>query len=134
MNFASAVLLSILPVLKSLITELFIVNSNVEGIPQPTQGLEDVDKPTRDKKVTELYPKFEQELKDNILEYGRTLKSLKDDEVLVIQVRLTRCTGCGIPASLEYTVKSSVLKDFNANKITKNAALGKVEITKGAAQ
>jgi hypothetical protein len=100
----------------------------------PTVGLEDIDQATRDKKIQELYPKFEQELKDNILEYGRTLKSLKDDEVLVIQVRLTRCTGCGIPASLEYTVKSSVLKDFNANKITKNAALGKVEITKGAAQ
>ena len=42
----------------------------------PTVGLEDVDQATRDKTVKELYPKFEQELKDNILEYGRTLKSL----------------------------------------------------------
>src|SRR5688500_3917208 len=93
----------------------------------PTVGLEDVDQATRDKTVKELYPKFEQELKENILEYGRTLKSLKDEEVLVFQVKLTRCVSCKIPSSLEYTVKGSVLKDFNSNKINKNAALGKFE-------
>ena len=54
----------------------------------PTVGLDDVDQATRDKKVKELYPKFEQDLKDNILEYGRTLKSLKDEEVLVFQVKI----------------------------------------------
>ncbi len=100
----------------------------------PTVGLDDVDQATRDKKVKELYPKFEEDLKDNILEYGRTLKSLKDEEVLVFQVRLTRCVGCGIPSTLEYTIKSSVLKDFNANKINKSGALGKFEIKKGATQ
>jgi hypothetical protein len=100
----------------------------------PTVGLEDVDQATRDKTIKELYPKFEQDLKDNILEYGRTLKSLKDEEVLVFQVKLTRCAGCEIPSTLEYTVKSSVLKDFNTNKINKSAALGKFEVKKGAAQ
>jgi len=100
----------------------------------PTVGLDDVDQATRDKKVKELYPKFEEDLKDNILEYGRTLKSLKDEEVLVFQVRLTRCAGCGIPSTLEYTLKSSVLKDFNSNKINKSAALSKFEVKKGAVQ
>jgi hypothetical protein len=100
----------------------------------PTVGLDDVDQATRDKTIKELYPKFEQDLKDNILEYGRTLKSLKDEEVLVFQVRLTRCVGCKIPSSLEYTIKSGVLKEFNAGKINKNAALGKFEVKKGAEQ
>jgi len=100
----------------------------------PTVGLDDVDQATRDKTIKELYPKFEQDLKDNILEYGRTLKSLKDEEVLVFQVRLTRCVGCGIPSTLEYTIKSSVLKDFNSNKINKTAALGKFEVKKGTIQ
>ena len=100
----------------------------------PTVGLEDIDQATRDKTVKELYPKFEQDLKDNILEYGRTLKSLKDEEVLVFQVKMTRCVGCKIPASLEYTIKSAVLKDFNSGKINKNAALGKFEVKKGADQ
>src|SRR5690606_2069217 len=42
----------------------------------PTVDLRDVDQATRDKKVKELYPIFEQELKENIVEYGRTVKSL----------------------------------------------------------
>ncbi|WP_276369546.1 hypothetical protein [Chryseolinea sp. H1M3-3] len=100
----------------------------------PTVGLEDVDQATRDKTVKELYPKFEGDLKDNILEYGRTLKSLKDEEVLVFQVKMTRCAGCKIPSSLEYTVKSGVLKDFNSGKINKNTALGKFEVKKGEEQ
>ena len=100
----------------------------------PTVGLEDIDQETRDKTVKELYPKFEQDLKDNILEYGRTLKSLKDEEVLVFQVKMTRCVGCKIPSSLEYTIKSAVLKDFNNGKINKNGALAKFEIKKGTDQ
>ncbi len=100
----------------------------------PTVGLENVDQATRDKTVKELYPKFEQELKDNILDYGRTLKSLKEDEVLVFQVKMTRCVGCDVPSSLEYTIKSSALKDFNNGKIDKNAALGKFAVKKGASQ
>ncbi|HEY5749213.1 MAG TPA: hypothetical protein VIU12_24260 [Chryseolinea sp.] len=97
----------------------------------PTLGLNDVDQTTRDKKAKEIYPKFETELKDNIVEYGRTLKSLKDDEVLVFQVKITRCNKCDIPSSLEYTLKASVLKDFNAGKIDRNAVLSKFTVKKG---
>ena len=100
----------------------------------PTVGLEDVDQVTRDKTIKELYPKFAEELKANIIEYGRTLKSLKDEEVLVFQVKLTRCAGCGIPSSLEYTIKGSALKDFNAGKIDKNLALNKISVKKGQEQ
>ena len=100
----------------------------------PTIGLEDIDKPTRDKKVVELYPKFEQDLKENILEYGRTVKSLKDDEVMVFNVTLTKCAGCGIPSSLELSIKASVLKDFGSAKLDKNAAVAKFTVKKGANQ
>ncbi len=100
----------------------------------PTLGLEDVDQETKDKKVKELYPKFEQELKDNILEYGRTVKSLKDEEVLVVQVTLTKCAGCGIPSTLELSIKGSALKDFSAGKTDRNAVLSKFSIKKGENQ
>lgn len=100
----------------------------------PTVGLEDVDQATRDNKVKALYPKFESELKDNILEYGRTLKSLGDSEVLVFQVRLTRCAGCKIPSTVDYIIKGAVLKDLNAGKITRTDAMSKFEIRKGEDQ
>ena len=100
----------------------------------PTLRLENVDAETRDKKVKELYPVFEKELKENILDYGRTLKSLGDEEVLMFNVKLTRCPECGIPSSLELSVKSSVLKDVNSGKLTKEAALAKISVKKGPNQ
>jgi hypothetical protein len=100
----------------------------------PTLKLNDIDLDTRNKKVTEIYPQFEKDLKENILEYGKTVKSLKDEEVLVFQVRVTRCPNCGIPSTLEYTVKGSVLKDFGAGKLDKAAALNKIIVKKGPNQ
>ena len=100
----------------------------------PTTGEQNLDLETRNKKVKELYPSFEKELKENILEYGRTVKSLNNDEVLVFQVRLTKCPSCNIPSTLECTVSGSVLKDYNAGKIEKNNALSKISLKKGAMQ
>jgi hypothetical protein len=100
----------------------------------PTLGLENLDLEARDKKVKELYPAFEQDIKENILEYGRTVKSLKDNESLIFNIQMTRCIGCGIPSTLELSVKSSVLKDLDAGRIDKNAALNKIEVKKGAGQ
>lgn len=100
----------------------------------PTVGLQNLTQEERDKKVKELYPVFESELKENILDYGRTLKSLKDTEQLMVNVTMTKCKGCGIPATLELAVKASVLKDFNTGKLDKSAALSKIEVKKGAAQ
>lgn len=100
----------------------------------PTLDLEDLDQATRDKKVKELYPIFEKDLKDNMLEYGRTLNSLKDDELLIFDVTLTKCKGCGIPATIELSVKASILKDFGSGKIPKDNALAKITVRKGTAQ
>lgn len=100
----------------------------------PTIGLQSVDQQTRDKKVAEIYPKFEQELMDNMLEYGRTLKNLKDDELLIFNTTLTRCKGCNIPASVEVSVKGSVLKDYNTGKLNKSSAMSKITLKKGPNQ
>ncbi len=100
----------------------------------PTIGMDGVDQATRDKKVTELYPQFERELKENILEYGRTLKTLGDDELLVFNVAVTKCEQCGIPSTLELSVKGAVLKDFDAGKIDKAAGLTKFTTKKGPKQ
>ncbi len=100
----------------------------------PTLKLDDLDQATRDKKVKELYPIFEKELKENLVEYGRTVKSLNDDEHLVFNIKLTRCDNCGIPYSLEASVKASVLKEHAAGKLSKEAAAARVVIKKGPIQ
>jgi len=100
----------------------------------PTVRLQGVDQETRDKKVKELYPEFEKNIKEDMLEYGRTIKSLKDDENLIIEINLTQCRRCGIPSSLELSIKNSALKDYSLGKITKEAALAKITIKKGPEQ
>ncbi len=100
----------------------------------PTVRLNDLDQQARDKKVKELYPEFEKNIKEDILEYGRTLKSLKDEEVLMFEVTMTRCKGCAIPSMLELSVKYSVLKDLSSGKISKDAALAKINLKKGPDQ
>lgn len=108
--------------------------SDYSTFTMPTLGLDNLDQEERDAKVKELYPIFEKELKQNMLEYGRTLRTLKDNEVFVFNVKVTKCKGCKIPSSVELSVKGSVLKDFNAGKITEAAALEKVVVKKGAEQ
>jgi hypothetical protein len=114
--------------------QVYSSNQNNFEFSMPTQNLDNVDQKTRDAKVKEMYPAFEKEIKENMLDYGRTVKSLKDNEVLSFNIKLTRCKGCGIPSTLEISVKGSVLKDYSAGKIDKAAAQNKMEVKKGPVQ
>jgi hypothetical protein len=62
------------------------------------------------------------------------LKSLKDQESLVFNVKLTRCKECGIPSSLELAVKMNDLKEYGTGKLSKETALSKIVVKKGANQ
>ena len=108
--------------------------SGSERWDMPTVGMEDLSQAERDKKVTELYPVFEKDLKENFIEYGRTLNSLKDEEILIFDVTLTKCKGCDIPSTVELSVMAGVLKDYSSGKVTKENALAKVNLKKGPGQ
>jgi hypothetical protein len=100
----------------------------------PTVDLHDIGQNERDVKVKELYPQFEKELKENIIEYGRTIKSLADSEQLVFNVTITQCDQCGIPSTVEMAVHGSVLKDYNNGKTDKNRALSQIAVKRGPDQ
>ena len=100
----------------------------------PTQRLEGLTQEQRDKKVVELYPQFEKDLKDNIIEYAQTVKSLKDEEMLVFNVQLTKCTGCNIPSSLELSVKNGVIRKLAAGQSSKAEAVSAINVKKGPNQ
>jgi hypothetical protein len=114
-----------------------VFSSNDEGYKtwsMPTINQQGLNQEMRDKKVTELYPKFEQELKENIVEYGRTIKSLSENEVIVFDIAMTKCAGCGIPSSVELSVKGAVLRDYSSGKLDKNAAVNTITVKKGPKQ
>ena len=66
----------------------------------PTLGRDDVSSEERKKTIEELYPQFEQDLKATVIEYGRTISSLQEDDVIMLKVVSTRCDQCSIPKSM----------------------------------
>lgn len=100
----------------------------------PTQHVEGLTQEQRDKKVIELYPLFEKDLKDNIVEYAQTLKSLKDDEMIVFNVTITKCVGCNIPSSLELSLKNGNVRKLAAGQMSKGDVVGSMNVKKGANQ
>lgn len=84
----------------------------------------------RNQKVNAMYPEFERSIKENILDYGRTIKSLKPNEMLMFKIRLTECKGCEMPRSIEVSVKASTLSEYGFGKITKDKAMESITIKK----
>jgi hypothetical protein len=84
----------------------------------------------RNSKVNAMYPEFESTLKENILDYGRTIKSLRPSENLIFKVKLTECKGCEMPKEIEVSIKASTLSDFDSGKIKREAALKIISIKK----
>lgn len=114
-----------------------LVSSNLFGSAKlfgTSQTNKEPKREEQDQKVKELYPQFEKDFLENILEYGRTIKSLKEEEHLVFNAKIAECAGCGIPESVEASIKSIHLKEYGEGKINKEEALGKMQITKGTPQ
>ena len=96
----------------------------------PGMGEEKVSPEKRKSKIEELYPKFENDLKAFIVDYGRTIRSLGDNQMLVLKIRMTKCEDCSIPKSIVVSLKMSVLKQFDQQKISRDKALAAIEIKK----
>ncbi|MEN8249310.1 MAG: hypothetical protein ABFS32_10300 [Bacteroidota bacterium] len=83
----------------------------------------------RNKHVEELYPIFVKGMKENIIQYGRTINSLGSDELMILKITLTKCDNCNIPKRVQFSIKQSVLTEFNAGKISQKDAVAKVNLT-----
>lgn len=70
---------------------------------------------------------FESEAKSILLEYGRTLRSLKPDQVVILSLSQRRDVE-GIPTRLVLSVKKSTLDAFDRRSITKDAALSQITV------
>lgn len=107
-------------------------SSYVEGkyYYMPVLGKDNVTTEERKKAIEELYPKFEDDLKSFLIDYGRTIRSLGDDEMLLLKIGMTKCEECAIPKSIDVSVKMSVLKQYDQQKISRDKALAAIEIKK----
>lgn len=94
----------------------------------PTQRKSNLTREQRNKEVMALYPQFISEFKKNILDYGKTIKSLESDESILFQIRLTECNQCDIPTEINILVKSQTLRDLDQGKINQSQALQQIQV------
>lgn len=83
----------------------------------PTINVNEVDKAERNKIVDEMYDDFLDGLKENIIEYGHLLKSLKSTEMIVFNTSLTECKDCKMPEEIELSIKKSVIDQYRDGDI-----------------
>ena len=79
-----------------------------------------------------LYPKFKEDLKAFLLDYGRTIRSLDDNEKVMLNIELSSCRECDVPESMEVSVKMSTLKQYDQQKLSREKAMDQIVIKEKA--
>lgn len=81
---------------------------------------------TDESKDVELYPKFKEDIKEFMLDYGRTIRSLKDDDMVLLEINISSCRDCQIPKVLEVSSEMSLLKKYDQQNISREKALAEI--------
>ncbi|MCG8310891.1 MAG: hypothetical protein MI975_26115 [Cytophagales bacterium] len=76
----------------------------------------------------ETYRKFKDDIKAFMLDYGRTIRSLNDDEIVMLDIQLGNCRDCEIPESVEVSVKMSTLKQYDQQKLSREKAINLIGV------
>ncbi len=89
-----------------------------DAVKSETKGLDD----------ESIYSKFREDLKQFLLDYGRTIRSLKDDDKLVLEVKIQACDNCKVPKTLEVSTDVSTLRQYDEQKISKEKAANLISL------
>ena len=95
----------------------------------PTVERSDVDLEERNKIVNDLYPKFLEDFKESVLDYGHLLKNLEDNESVTFNIQLTECNGCDMPEEIDVMIKKSVIDQFRNDQVNLSQAMKEVKVT-----
>lgn len=74
------------------------------------------------------YVQFKKDIRETMLDYGRTLRNLSADQVILLSVALPACKGCNVPERANVSVKRSVLEAYESNKMSREQALEAISI------
>ncbi len=94
----------------------------------PSDKTVDLEEESDPVKLTAIYPQFLEGLKENILTYGRTVKSMDSAEQLVFNVRLGNCVGCNIPDWVNISIQMSDLFAYDEGKLSMAEALQRFKV------
>jgi hypothetical protein len=94
----------------------------------PSDKSEELNEESDPEKLTELYPKFLEGIKENILTYGRTVKSMDRKERLVFNIRLSNCVGCDVPDWVNVSIGMADLFDYDEGRLSKTEVLQRFKV------
>lgn len=84
----------------------------------PAAGKKHISKQERDRIVDEMYPKFVEQFKEDVLEYGLILKPLESHERIIFDIILTSCDPCDMPTAIELSVKKEVIEAYHKGSLS----------------
>lgn len=76
----------------------------------------------------ELYHKFKEDIKAFMLDYGRTIRSLEEKDVVLLDINIDACRECNVPKNLKVSTKISVLKQYDQQKISREKAMNQIVV------
>lgn len=88
----------------------------------------ELEKDNKEKKIE--MEKFEKQIKENLIQYGRTLRSLKPDEFLALNIKFKSWSDENTPQNMLFTIKKSVLEAYDKREISLEDAISKIEVKK----
>lgn len=72
---------------------------------------------------------FLEDFKSNIIEYGSTVRDLKDDEVLSFELQLPNCSDCDDrPEKVKITAKKPLLEGYRKGQIELEEAVAQLQV------
>jgi len=74
------------------------------------------------------YGQFKEDIANFLLDYGRTIRSLGEDEKVLLDIKIEACRDCQVPKSMEVSIKVSTLTQYDQLKLSKDKALDQIEI------
>ncbi len=72
------------------------------------------------------YQKFGQDIREVLLDYGRTLRNLTPEQMILLTVSLPTCENCNVPDRVNVSVKKSVLEAYEKGQMDRRKALASI--------
>lgn len=106
-----------------------VVNGTSVRIRPRGQNAPEDDEPKEEKVNDQSFADFLEGFKENIIEYGGTLKSLAADEMVTFRLNITTCDECEkVPEKVEISVKQPVLEGYRKGTLTIEQALAQLKV------
>lgn len=104
-------------------------SSSSSGTTVVTGRMADEDKEENEEELLKAFEAFQQTLKENVLEYGRTLRSVKQDEVIIINVDLSSgFRQTKLPRSIQMVIPKKLIEDYAKGGISLEKAASSIDI------